>query len=52
LAQFVDLPLQGLDPLVAPARSPWSRSACRPRKVSALQPIFAAIEPIAAHCEA
>src|SRR3954470_19291904 len=40
--------------LVGPTRSPWSRSACRtqPRNVSAVQPIFAAIEPIAAHCEA
>src|SRR5215211_5843627 len=40
--------------VVGPARSPWSRSACRThlRKVSAVQPIFAAIEPIADHCEA
>jgi hypothetical protein len=39
---------------VIPSRRPWSRSACRthPRSVSALQPIFAAIELIAAHCEA
>src|SRR5512132_4408965 len=38
--------------LVVPAR-PLSRSACRtqPRSVSAVQPIFAAIEPIAAHCD-
>jgi hypothetical protein len=40
--------------LVGPARFPWSRSACRTqlRSVSAVQPIFAAIETIAAHCEA
>jgi hypothetical protein len=39
---------------VGPARTPWSRSACRtqPRSVSAVQPILAAIELIAAHCEA
>src|SRR5437867_6618885 len=39
--------------LVNPARRPWSRSAWRThlRSVSAVQPIFAAIEPIAAHCE-
>src|SRR6476620_9722056 len=39
--------------LVTPARRPWSRSACRThlRSVSAVQPIFDAIEPIAAHCE-
>ena len=39
--------------LVTPARRPWSRSACRThlRSVSAVQPTFAAIEPIAAHCE-
>ena len=43
-----------VDPSRAPARRPWSRSACRtqPRSVSAVQPIFAAIEPIAVHCEA
>jgi hypothetical protein len=37
-----------------PSRRPWSRSACRtqPRSVSPLQPIFAAIEQIAAHCDA
>src|SRR4051812_40500673 len=40
--------------VVGPGRLPWSRSACRtqPRSVSGLQPIFAAIELIAAHCEA
>jgi hypothetical protein len=40
--------------LVGPARTPWSRSAWRtqPRSVSAVHPIFAAIEPIAAHSEA
>lgn len=40
--------------VVGPGRLPWSRSACRtqPRNVSAVQPIFAAIELIAAHCEA
>jgi hypothetical protein len=40
--------------LVEPGRRLWSRSACQTlrRKVSAVQPIFAAIEPIAAHCEA
>ena len=40
--------------LVTPARRLWSRSACRThlRSVSGVQPIFAAIEPIAAHCEA
>jgi hypothetical protein len=39
--------------VVGPGRLPWSRSAWRThsRNVSALQPIFAAIEPIAAHCE-
>ena len=58
LAQLAHLPLQGLDPLrsalVGPARMPRSRSACRThlRSVSAVQPIFAAIEPIASHCEA
>lgn len=37
-----------------PGRLPWSRSARRTqfRSVSGLQPIFAAIEPIVAHCEA
>jgi hypothetical protein len=37
-----------------PSRWPRFRSACRtqPRSVSPLQPIFAAIEQIAAHCEA
>ena len=36
-----------------PARSPVSRSACRThlRSVSGLQPILAAIEHVAAHCE-
>ena len=40
--------------LVTPARDPASRSACRtqPRSVSPVQPIFPAIEAIAAHCEA
>ncbi|CAO3428183.1 hypothetical protein [Azospirillum doebereinerae] len=40
--------------VLGPSRLPWSRSACRtqPRSVSAVQPIFAAIEPIAAHCQA
>src|SRR3954462_11611704 len=40
--------------VVGPARSPWARSACRTplRKVSVVQPIFAAIEPMADHCEA
>ena len=40
--------------LVGPAPRPRSRSACRThfRSVSAVQPIFAAIEPIASHCEA
>jgi hypothetical protein len=40
--------------LVGPAGRPRSRSAWRtqPRSVSPVQPIFAAIEPIAAYCEA
>ena len=39
--------------LVSPGRRPWSRSACRThlRNVSLVQPIFSAIDPIAAHCE-
>jgi hypothetical protein len=39
--------------LVGPARTPWSRSAWRtqPRSVSAVHPIFDAIELIAAHSE-
>ena len=38
----------------APGRCPASRSACRThfRSVSAVQPIFPAIDPIAAHCDA
>ncbi len=40
--------------LVIPTRSPWSRSARRThlRKVSGVQPILFAIEPIAAHWDA
>src|SRR5829696_8723957 len=40
--------------VVGPPRTPWSRSACRTqlRNVSPEQPILAAIEWIAAHCEA
>ena len=40
--------------VVGPGRLPWSHSACRTqfRSVSGLQPIFAAIELIAAHCDA
>ena len=39
--------------LVTPARRPRSRSPCRThlRRVSAVHPIFAAIDPIAAHCD-
>jgi hypothetical protein len=39
--------------VVGPARKPPSRSACRiqRRNVSAVQPIFVLIDPIAAHCE-
>ena len=39
--------------LVSPGRRLWSRSACRThlRNVSFVQPIFSAIDPIAAHCE-
>src|SRR5690606_2682953 len=39
--------------VVMPSRRPVSRSCCRtqPRSVSAVQPILAATEPIAAHCE-
>src|SRR5690606_39024971 len=39
--------------VVSPGRSPWSRSARRThrRNVSAVQPIFPAIDAIAAHCE-
>jgi len=40
--------------LVSPVRTPWSHSAWRThfRKVSAEQPLFAAVDSIAAHCEA
>src|SRR3954465_14530175 len=40
--------------VVGPGRRPWSPSACRTqlRSVSPEQPIFSAIERIAAHCEA
>src|SRR5919199_5267415 len=39
--------------VMGPARRPWSRSACRTqwRSVSPEQPIFSAIERIAAYCE-
>src|SRR5690606_14321132 len=39
--------------VVGPGRLPWSRSACRTqrRSVSDVQPIFPAMDPIAAHCE-
>jgi hypothetical protein len=55
--QLTILPLQLLEPLAFRAghagASAWSRSAWRTnlRSVSAVQPIFAAIEPNAAHCE-
>src|SRR5262249_31392473 len=37
-----------------PGRLPWSRSACRTQldSVCAVQPILAAIDTIAAHCDA
>jgi hypothetical protein len=40
-------------PLVSPERTPWSHSACRThlRSVSGEQPIFPAIDEIAAHCD-
>src|SRR5215207_8075821 len=40
--------------VVDPVRRPWSRSAWRThlRRVSAVHPILAAIEPMADHCEA
>jgi hypothetical protein len=39
--------------VLAPGRRPWSRSACRTQfdRVCAVQPILAAIEAIAAHCD-
>jgi len=45
--------IRSRSPVVAPARAPLSRSAWRTqrRSVSAVQPIFAAIETIASHCE-
>jgi hypothetical protein len=59
LSQLASLSLQGFDALpllafVGPARTLWSRSAWRtqPRSVSAVHPIFDAIELIAAHSEA
>jgi hypothetical protein len=42
-----------IDEVLAPDRLPWSRSACRTQfdRVCAVQPILAAIEAIAAHCD-
>src|SRR5262245_64925571 len=39
--------------VVVPGRLPWSRSACRTQldSVCAVQPILAAIDTIAAHCD-
>src|SRR5690348_6327733 len=40
--------------VLVPGRLPWSRSACRTQldSVCAVQPILAAIDTIAAHCDA
>lgn len=52
--QVISALIRSCSSVVGPGRLPWSRSACRTqsRSVSGLQPIFAAIELIAAHCEA